>query len=110
MRTLKEITYIGFFTSKTDGWASLSRGFDTLHKILYEGRYVYFDGYKLYEDNEGDILTPSNNQYSTYRLLQRGDKFKLISVVNNFGVENYLGKCVKTGNLITFSKEQITLR
>jgi hypothetical protein len=35
-------------------------------------------------------------------------RFKLLSIVENNGIKNYLGKNIKTGELLTFNREQIT--
>lgn len=82
-------------------WASIEYG--NPHKIKYEGLDCTFDGYYL-KDSNGKILL---NYYVNHRSHNKGDVFRLLSTVQDGG-KNYLGKCIKTGNLITFTKEQIT--
>ena len=84
-------------------WSSV-RGGDQ-HKIKYNRRNCFFDGYRL-TDNQRNIIIRYDNHDND---IKPGGKFKLLStILQSNGITNYLGKCVDTGVLITFDEEQIT--
>ena len=100
MRTLKT----EYFYTTCDRWCSIDNE-NNLHKIIYEGKDCFFDGYLL-TDNRGYKI---KDYYETSRIHKKGDKFKLLSVISvGYGNKNYLGKNIKTGDLVTFSEYQIT--
>jgi predicted glycosyl hydrolase (DUF1957 family) len=109
MRTLKELQHKGYFETNSTSWASLTFGRDQLHKIRYGNGYVYYDGYCFYS-NCYDKNSKIDERITTFKSLAEGNRFKLLSVVKNEdGYKNYLGKCLKTGDLITFNQNQIKL-
>ena len=84
-------------------WSSV-RGGDQ-HKIKYNRRNCFFDGYRL-TDNQRNIIIRYDNHDND---IKPGGKFKLLStILQSNGIKNYLGECVDTGVLITFDEEQIT--
>ena len=84
-------------------WSSV-RGGDQ-HKIKYNRRNCFFDGYRL-TDNQRNIIIRYDNHDND---IKPGGKFKLLStLLQSNGIKNYLGECVDTGVLITFDEEQIT--
>jgi hypothetical protein len=102
MRSITEIKN-KYFYAKTDMWSSL-RGGDQ-HKIKYNRRNCFFDGYRL-TDNQRNIIIRYDNHNND---IKPGGKFKLLStLLQSNGIKNYLGECVDTGVLITFDEEQIT--
>jgi hypothetical protein len=99
MRSLKK----QYFHPKSDRWSSV-RGGDQ-HKIKYNRRNCFFDGYRL-TDNQRNIIIRYDNHDND---IKPGGKFKLLStLLQSNGIKNYLGECVDTGVLITFDEEQIT--
>jgi hypothetical protein len=106
MKTLKK----QYFISDIDMWSSV-RG-ENLHKISYNGVKCFFDGYDFLNDQGKIIFSYHSCYHSTpiqrIRIIKKGIRFKLLSIVENDGIKNYLGKNIKTGELITFSWEQIT--
>jgi hypothetical protein len=99
MRSLKK----QYFHPKSDRWSSV-RGEDR-HKIKYNRRNCFFDGYRL-TDNQRNIIIRYDNHDND---IKPGGKFKLLStLLQSNGIKNYLGECVDTGVLITFDEEQIT--
>jgi hypothetical protein len=102
MRSITEIKN-KYFYAKTDMWSSV-RGGDQ-HKIKYNRRNCFFDGYRL-TDNQRNIIIRYDNHNND---IKPGGKFKLLStLLQSNGIKNYLGECVDTGVLITFDEEQIT--
>jgi hypothetical protein len=102
MRSITEIKN-KYFYAKTDMWSSV-RGGDQ-HKIKYNRRNCFFDGYRL-TDNQRNIIIRYDNHDND---IKPGGKFKLLStILQSNGIKNYLGECVDTGVLITFDEEQIT--
>lgn len=102
MRSITEIKN-KYFYAKTDMWSSV-RGGDQ-HKIKYNRRNCFFDGYRL-TDNQRNIIIRYDNHDND---IKPGGKFKLLStLLQSNGIKNYLGECVDTGVLITFDEEQIT--
>ena len=98
MRSLKT----KYFYTTTSMWCSISG--DDLHRIRYNGKLCFFDGY-IITDGNGNIVKNFDN---VARNLEKGNKFKLLSVINLRSEKNYLGRNVKTGDLLTFSEHQIT--
>jgi hypothetical protein len=96
MRTLKTQYFLSYF----DIWCSV--GGENLHKIRYNGVKCSFDGYNFLND-QGKIIFSHHS-----RIIRKGMRFKLLSIVENNGIKNYLGKNIKTGELLTFNREQIT--
>lgn len=83
-------------------WCSISG--NNLHRIRYEGKNCFFDGY-IITDGNGIILKDFDD---VARNLEKGNKFKFLSVINLISGKNYLGENVKTGDLLTFHENQIT--
>lgn len=83
-------------------WCSINE--NNLHRIRYGGENCFFDGY-IITDGNGNIVKNFDN---ITRDLDKGNKFKLLSVINLISGKNYLGENVKTGDLLTFSEHQIT--
>ena len=96
MRTLKTQYFLSYF----DMWCSVNG--ENLHKIRYNGVKCSFDGYDFLND-QGKIIFSHHS-----RIIRKGMRFKLLSIVENNGIKNYLGKNIKTGELLTFNREQIT--
>lgn len=100
MRTLKT----EYFYTTCDRWCSIANE-NNLHKIIYKGKDCCFDGYRI-KDTEGNMVEDFSG---INRFIRKGNKFKLLSVVSvGYGEKNYLGRNVKTGDLLTFSEHQIT--
>jgi hypothetical protein len=100
MRSITEIKN-KYFYAKTEMWSSAFGN----HKIKYNGRNCFFDGYRL-TDNQRNIIIRYEDHNNHFK---PGSKFKLLStILQSNGITNYLGKCVDTGVLITFDEEQIT--
>ena len=98
MRTLKT----EYFYTTCDKWCSI--GENNQHRIKYEGKNCFFDGYVI-TDEEDNIV---EDLRGVIRNFKKGNKFKLLSVTNLRSEKNYLGRNVKTGDLLTFSEHQIT--
>ena len=102
MRTLKT----QYFLSNCDMWCSVDG--ENLHKIRYNGIKCSFDGYDFLNEQGNIIFSYHNVSYERNRIIRKGNRFKLLSIVENNGIKNYLGKNIKTGELLTFNREQIT--
>lgn len=102
MRTLKT----QYFLSNCDMWCSVDG--ENLHKIRYNGVKCSFDGYDFLNEQGNIIFSYHNVSYERNRIIRKGNRFKLLSIVENNGIKNYLGKNIKTGELLTFNREQIT--
>jgi hypothetical protein len=102
MRTLKTQYFLSYF----DMWCSVCG--ENLHKIRYNGVKCSFDGYDFLNEQGNIIFSYHNVSYERSRIIRKGNRFKLLSIVENNGIKNYLGKNIKTGELLTFNREQIT--
>jgi hypothetical protein len=87
-------------------WCSVDG--ENLHKIRYNGVKCSFDGYDFLNEQGNIIFSYHNVSYERNRIIRKGNRFKLLSIVENNGIKNYLGKNIKTGELLTFNREQIT--
>jgi hypothetical protein len=103
-----------YFKCKENSWSSLidgspSRYQEDFHKFRFKGNTVYYNGYTLFDEygvNLGDNLI-NNGDCS---LMSRGDKFQLLSILQDSDcVNNYLGYCKKKNYYATFERRQIIL-
>ena len=102
MRSLKQ----KYFLSNCDMWCSVDG--ENLHKIRYNGIKCSFDGYDFLNEQGNIIFSYHSTPIQRIRIIKKGIRFKLLSIVENDGIKNYLGKDIKTGELLTFNREQIT--
>lgn len=102
MRSLKQ----KYFLSNCDMWCSVDG--ENLHKIRYNGIKCSFDGYDFLNEQGNIIFSYHNVSYERRRIMKIGNRFKLLSTVENNGIKNYLGRNLITGELTTFNRGQIT--
>jgi hypothetical protein len=95
-----------YFLSNCERWYSVDG--ENLHKIRYNGIKCSFDGYDFLNEQGDIIFSYRNASYERRRIMKIGNRFKLLSIVENNDIKNYLGRNLITGELTTFVEEQIT--